>query len=452
MCRIPSHFVADLFSNTQKPAHPSEPPKPISVSQLSKRIHETLDARIGRIDVVGQINSPKLGNHWYFTIADEDAKIDCAMWAPRVSSIKSGEFEGGKPKQGDMVIVRGTVGHYAKYGKTQMYVERMKSAGDEKGSLHQEFEALVKELREKGWFDEEHKKPLPQYPRIIVVITSATSAAVRDVIETARQRWAAVELIIVHVPVQGNAAVPSIIDALQRVDCAAEKWNIDAIIVTRGGGSLEELWSFNDRGVVEAAFNCKTPIVSAIGHESDTSIIELVSDLRASTPTQAAMALVPDRDELAQMLGHFAVRLTGLAKRAVENGASRVQQQATMIAASLREQLHIKSSRLSALSEALIARRPHNLVQKRQKRMLTLSTSLHSETQQRIARSISQIDTLQGKLDAIDPRCVLRRGFSLTEDASGKLVRSPKEVQKGQIIRTVLAGGTIESEVECTHE
>ncbi len=452
MCRIPSHFVADLFTNPEKPTQPTEPPKPVSVSQLSKRIHETLEGRIGRIDVVGQINSPKLGNHWYFTLADEEAKIDCAMWASRVSTIRSAEFEGGKPKQGDMVIVRGTVGHYAKYGKTQMYVERMKSAGDEKGSLQKEFDALVKELREKGWFEQEHKKPLPQYPRKIAVITSATSAAVRDVIETARQRWTAVELLIVNVPVQGNAAVPSIIDALRRVDCCASNMNIDAIIVTRGGGSLEELWSFNDRGVVEAAFQCKTPIVSAIGHESDTSIIELVSDLRASTPTQAAMALVPDRDELAQMIDHNEVRLAGLVKRAIENGASRVQQGATMLAASIRACVHRKRSQIAALSEALTARRPHNLIQKRQKRALTLEVSLKTHIEQRIAQSISRIDLLKGKLEAIDPTCVLQRGFSLTEDASGKLIRTPKDVQKGQKIRTVLAGGTIESEVECTHE
>ncbi len=450
MCRIPSHFVADLFTNPEKPTQPTEPPKPVSVSQLSKRIHETLEGRIGRIDVVGQVNSPKLGNHWYFTLADEEAKIDCSMWASRVSTIKSDAFEGGKPKQGDMVIVRGTIGHYAKYGKTQMYVERMKSAGDEKGTLQQEFEALVQELREKGWFDQKHKKPLPQYPRKIAVITSATSAAVRDVIETARQRWASVELLIVNVPVQGNSAVPSIIDAIHRLDSVSERIGIDAIIVTRGGGSLEELWSFNDRGVVDAAFHCKTPIVSAIGHESDTSIIELVSDLRASTPTQAAMALVPDSDELAQMINHFNLRLSSVVNRAVENGFSRLQQQSTMLSTAPKGQLHLKAARIAELSEALTTRRPHNLIQKRQKRVLTLATLLKAHAQKSIAQAIARIDTLQGKLNAIDPVCVLQRGFSLTEDDSGKLVRSSKEVQKGQKIRTVLADGTIESEVECT--
>ncbi|MBC8200510.1 MAG: exodeoxyribonuclease VII large subunit [Planctomycetes bacterium] len=442
--------MADLFTNTENEREPAKPPKPITVSQLSKKINETLEGRIGRIDVVGQINSPKFMNHWYFTLADEDAKIDCAMWASSVSTIKNGEFEGGKPKQGDMVVIRGMLGHFAKYGKTQLYVERMKSAGDEKGSLQKAFDELVLELREKGWFDEAHKKQLPQYPRKIAVITSKTSAAVRDVIETARQRWSVTELLVVNVPVQGNAAVPSIMHAIESVDKAAETLGIDAIIVTRGGGSLEELWSFNDRGVVEAAFRCNTPIVSAIGHESDTSIIELVSDLRASTPTQAAMALVPDRDELSQMVEHFNLRLSSVAKLQVERGQSRVRHQVAGVCAIANGQLHKKASRISALSEALTARRPGALVQKRKGRVSTLSTALKTYSHQTIERARAGIDAMAGKLDAIDPSVVLERGFSLTEDASGNLIRRAQDVKEGQKIRTVLAHGTIESEVECT--
>ncbi len=442
--------MPDLFSNTEKSKEPTMPPKPVSVSALSKRIHDALEGGLGRVDVVGQINSPKLGNHWYFTLADGDAKIDCAMWASRVSAMKSSEFEGGKPKQGDMVIVRGTVGHYPKYGKTQMYVERMKSAGVEKGSLQQAFDALVKELRDKGWFDQVHKKSLPTYPRKIAVITSASSAAVRDVIETARQRWTAVELLIVNVPVQGNAAVPSIVEALKRVDAVAKRMQIDAIIVTRGGGSLEELWSFNDRSVVEAAFHCATPIVAAIGHESDTSIVELVADLRASTPTQAAMVLVPDKDELIQMVDHYAVRLSSVAQRLVERGVASVRHVSSTLDSSAMAQVYSMRTKISALSEALTARRPDALVQRRHKRLLTLESSLQKHARERVARAKAKIDTLQGKLEAIDPKVVLKRGFSLTEDADGNLIRNPGEVKEGQQIRTVLAGGTIESTVECT--
>lgn len=422
----------------------------MSVSELSQLISNALERRLGTVDVTGQINGPKLGNHWYFTISDGDSKIDCVMWAPKVSAMKTAQLRKWTPEQGDQVVVRGKVGHFAKYGKTQLYVDRMKLAGEEKGKLQQEFDALVKELRGKGWFEDEHKKPIPNYPRKIAVITSKTSAAVRDVIETARQRWAAVELIIVNVPVQGDTAAPMIIEAIQRVDRCAAKLQVDAIIVTRGGGSLEELWTFNDRGVVEAAFECNTPIVCAIGHESDTFIIELVSDLRASTPTQAAMMLVPDCEELSQMIEHYEIRLSNVAIRSIERATSDVQQHSSSLVTVTTSALHAKSSLLSVLSEKLVARRPHSLVQQRQKRMLTLHANLTASVKQSMSDRLSRIGTLESHLDATDPLEVLQRGFTLTQDSSGKLVRSSKTVKKGQQIQTVLTDGTIDSKVECT--
>lgn len=437
-------IVADLFSspNPQKPTA-----EVISVSELSGRIHNTLEGRIGKVDVEGQINNPKLSHHWYFTLADGDSKIDCAMWASRVSAIRPAGWE---PSQGDQVIVRGAVGHYAKYGKTQIYVERIKPAGDEKGKLQQEYDALIKELQEAGWFDVTHKKPLPTYPKRIAIITSKSSAAVRDVIETARRRWPAVGLLIVNVPVQGVASAPSIIDALQRVDNAADKLGIDAIIVTRGGGSLEELWSFNDRGVVEAAFNCNTPIVAAIGHESDTSIIELVADHRASTPTQAAMVLVPDADELSQMIQHFASKLESSVQRKIERGTARVHQSSVTMAASASSNVHSRSSRIATIVESLMARRPHVLVRARQKRVLTATSNLKSSIDRNMASKSHWIDERAASLDAIGPMAVLHRGYSLTQDEDGSIVRSITNVKTGQHIQTVVSDGTIDSTVKCS--
>ena len=419
----------------------------ISVSELSGRIHNTLEGRIGRVDVEGQVNSPKLGHHWYFTLTDGEAKIDCAMWASRVSAIRPAGWE---PSQGDQVVVTGTVGHYARYGKTQIYVERIKQAGDEKGKLQQAYDALIKELQEAGWFDETHKKPLPKFPKRIAVITSASSAAVRDVIETARQRWPAVSLLIVNVPVQGEAAAASIIDALHRVDGAAAKLEIDAIIVTRGGGSLEELWSFNDRGVVEAAFNCNTPIVAAIGHESHTTIIELVADHRASTPTQAAMVLVPDADELQQMIQHYSGRLTSSVNMKIERCVARVTHASTSISACTSSGLHAKSSRIASVLESLMARRPHTLVSGRQKRFLTLTSNLQSSIERNMTRRSHRIEASATSLEAIGPMAVLQRGFSLTHDEDGSIVRSITDVEEGQTIQTVVSDGTIDSTVQCS--
>ena len=419
----------------------------ISVSELSERVHNTLEGRIGMVDVEGQINSPRLGRHWYFTLTDGDAKIDCVMWASRVSAIKPSGWE---PSQGDQVVLGGSVGHYAKYGKTQIYVERIKQAGDEKGRLQQAYNALVEELQEAGWFDDACKKPLPKFPKRIAVITSASSAAVQDVIETARRRWPAVALLIVNVPVQGEAAVPSIIEALQRVDRAAAQLEIDAIIVTRGGGSLEELWSFNDRGVVEAAFYCNTPIVAAIGHESDTTIIELVADHRASTPTQAAMVLVPDADELLQMIQHYSGRIQSVVERKIERWVSRITHASASVERGTSGGLHARSIRIATVVEALMARRPHSLVGARQRRVLTMASNLKSAIARNMTQWAHRVEASATSLDATGPMAVLQRGFSLTQDDDGSIVRSIKDVKEGQNIRTVLSDGTIDSTVKCS--
>ena len=220
--------------------------------------------------------------------------------------------------------------------------------------------------------------------------------------------------------------------------------------MTRGGGSLEDLWSFNDRGVVEQAFHCQTPIVAAIGHESDTSIIELVADLRASTPTQAAMVLVPDRDELLQMITHLSDRLSSLSLRAIERWAADIQHVEQKLHTSIVSLLQTLTLQVAGRSELLASRRPHALVQLRQGRLLTLKASLERAIHNALTRLNHDIQSLETRLASIGPLEVLRRGFSLTQDSSGNVVRSSKEVKEGEQIRTVLADGTIESTVECT--
>ncbi len=439
--------MTDLFSQQETRAKAI---KPISVSEVSKKIQEVLDGRIGKVAVIGQVNSPKLGHHWYFTLSDGDSKIDCAMWASKVSANGKGKLQEWKPKQGDKVVIHGTVGHYAKFGKTQIYVDRIAPEGEEKGALQLQYEALLKEFREAGWFDEEHKKPLPKYPQRIAVITSAASAAVQDVIETTRRRMPSVELLIINVAVQGDAAATAVEVAIQRVDASAQSMGIDAIIVTRGGGGLEELWSFNDKGVVEAAFHCQTPLVAAIGHESDTSIIELVADHRASTPTQAAMVLVPDRDELLQMVEHGNVRLSSVTARCLERMVSSLLHVERRVQVSVTSFLHCLTESVSNRATVLAAKRPHALVQARQKRVLLLESSLLTASTKKLTIENHRIGSLESRLESIGPLEVLRRGFSLTQDSSGKIVRSSKNVKEGDQIRTVLADGAIKSKVECS--
>lgn len=372
------------------------------------------------------------------------------MWASSVSTIASTEHRGWKPDQGDQVIVRGTVGHYAKFGNTQIVVQRIKPVGDEKGKLQLEYEALLKEYREAGWFDEEHKKSLPKYPRKIAVITSATSAALQDVIETTRRRMPSVELLVVNAVMQGDASPESVALAIERVDACAEELGVDALIVTRGGGGLEELWSFNNRRVVEATFHCNTPLVAAIGHESDTSIIELVADHRASTPTQATMVLVPDKEELDQMIDHYSSRLSSVLSRSIERSCSSISQIQQYINAGVASYIHERFMQLATQSELLTSKRPHAQMQARQQRLLTLQTTLSRVASDGISQRSFRLNALRTRLESIGPMEVLGRGYSLTQDSSGKVVRTSKDVKEGELIRTVLADGTIQSKVECT--
>ena len=439
-------IVNNIFQNDELSL---DSPKTWTVSELSKNINNTLEARIGRVKVSGQINRPKLGHHWYFTLADEDAKIDCAMWSSHVLKIKTG---GWQPKQGDLVEAEGVIGHYAKFGKTQLYVDRLNPAGDQKGALQIQFEKLVKEFRERGWFDDSNKKPLPKYPRKIAVITSKSSAAAQDVIETARQRWASIPLCIVNVPVQGAAAVPAIVNALQAIDSKAESWGIDAIIVTRGGGALEELWSFNEREVAEAAFKCKTPIVAAIGHESDTSIIELVADWRASTPTQAAMVLVPDADELEQMVSHLSDKIQRLMLQRLERYCTQTERHAMQLANSCKMQIQQLYTQIISLSEILVTKRPHAKFQMRQRHLFNLKSKLNVAFQSQVHTRKAKIQGMASAIESSNPRLILNRGFSLTQDSAGRIVRSIQVAKKDAKIKTLVADGTIESTVECTYE
>ncbi|MEE2819157.1 MAG: exodeoxyribonuclease VII large subunit [Planctomycetota bacterium] len=436
----------DLFLDIE---NKQQDEKPLSVGELSTQIDQLLQSRIGRVEVVGQINGPKLGQHWYFSLVDEDAKIDCAMWASKTASVTR---TGWRPKQGDVVHAKGTIGHYGKFGKTQLYVESLKLFQDEKGKLQQEFDALVKLLRGKGYFDVEHKLQLPEFPRKIAIVTSATSAAVQDVIATAKQRCPSVELLIVNVPVQGDASAPAVAKAISKIDKIADRDGIDAIIVTRGGGAMEDLWAFNDAAVAEATFMASVPIVAAIGHESDTTIIELVADVRASTPTQAVMALIPDREELLHMIYQLDVRMNQSMKQFIKHQSIAIASKGATLFQYLRAWIMECKQRVLTQSERLTASRPHARYQVRQKRLLQLDSSLQRGMTNVLQQKQMILTSASSRLEASSPSAVLKRGFSLTEDENGNIIRSIKQVQKDATIKTVVADGSIESKVECTHE
>lgn len=458
----PDESLADTPGRRERAASKAagdDGPQQLTVNELSNLIKATLEQRIeSPLRVVGQVSNLKTPNHWYFSLKDEQAVIACAAWASSASRFSF------RPKEGDEIIATGHISHYGSQGKTQLYVSKIEPVGA--GALELQFRALCEQLRALGYFDDERKKPLPLFPQRIAVITSATGAAVQDVISTAAQRCKAVGLVIVDVRVQGEAAKEEIARAIQWVDANHQQLGVDAILVTRGGGSLEDLWAFNERIVADAAYNCSIPLVAAIGHESDTTLIELIADQRCSTPTQAAMRLVPAADELHKQVDHYQHRLNFLVRRCVEQQSHRLTASHKHLHSAIRHGVSDARSRLERLANRLAHLKPHVLLSDRHRRLAVLQdrleraihrrvdqreminslrSRLDAALQARVQQLRQQVDARERALIAVDPRQVLRRGYSYTTKTDGSLVRSIKDVTNGDTLLTNVADGTIRS-------
>jgi exodeoxyribonuclease VII large subunit len=436
----------------------------LTVSEASTLIRRALDGVDAPLRVLGQVSNLRAPGHWYFTLKDDDAVLGCVAWA---SSARSFGF---RPEDGDEVIATGRIGYYPPQGRTQLYVSGLAPVGA--GALHRRFLALCAELRELGYFADERKRPLPLMPRRVAVITSADGAAVRDVVSTAAHRCPAVGLLVVDVRVQGETAAAEVAAALRAVDRRRAALGVDAILVTRGGGSVEDLQAFNERVVADAAFRSRLPVVAAIGHESDTTVVELVADLRASTPTQAAMRLVPDAAELGRQVHHVRDRVGLAVERLLHRHRQGLALRSERAARRLAERMGAERVRLQRLSgvEAGIGRlRPDVRLAARRERLAALRQRLERAmtaradlrghlgqlvgrlgrgTAARARRGRERLTGLEQRLRAVDPRGVLARGYSITFAADGAAVRSARDVAPGDRIRTQVADGGFDSTVD----
>ena len=433
--------------------------RPLTVSQASDLIKQTLERHTpGSLRVVGQMSNLSTRDHWYFSLKDDKAVLPCVAWATTVRKLAF------QPKDGDEVVVAGHLSHYGPQGKTQFYVNAIAPVGA--GALEMKFRALCEELRKLGYFDDARKRALPTFLRRIAVITSAGSAAVQDVITTAAQRCKAVALLIVDVKVQGEGAAADVAKAIKWVDAKRDKLGIDAILVTRGGGSIEDLWAFNERIVAEAIFNCHLPIVAAIGHESDTTIAELVADVRASTPTQAAMRLVPAASELARHVDHIAQRMHSLLTRYVERRRETSRRTDTDLRRIVVAHLAANRSRFERLATRLARLRPEAVLAQRaaklqlvnerlsiamkrrldqRERITRLHRDLHEATMRHVRVLRTRVIGAEKQLAAVDPHGVLRRGYSITTNSRGEVVRTVTDVRNGEVISTRVSDGSITS-------
>ena len=251
--------------------------------------------------VVGEVSNLSDRTHWFFSLKDEGAAMRCVCFASNAKRV------GFPMRDGMQVVVTGRVDFYDAQGSVQLYVDRIEPVGQ--GALELKLRQMIEELKGLGYFDLEHKQPLPTMPTRIAVVTSRSAAALQDVINTVNQRWAGCRLYLYDVRVQGEQAAGEIAEAIKRISKHGKKLGIDAVILTRGGGSIEDLWAFNERVVADAVYACGLPIVAAIGHETDTTVAELVADVRCATPTQAAMTLVPEREALHHQVHQLGQRL-----------------------------------------------------------------------------------------------------------------------------------------------
>ena len=442
---------------------PSRAPDAISVSELAARIDAALKTSLpARLKVVGEISGFSERTHWYFQLKDAGAIVGAVCFA---SSARKHAFT---PADGQEVVASGRLDFYAKSGRVSLIVDKLDPVGV--GALEVRFRALCDELRALGWFHEERKRPMPAFPRTIAVVTSRSGAALQDVIDTARRRCPGVRLMIVDVRVQGASAAPEVAAAVRALSRHHESLGIDAVLVTRGGGSMEDLWAFNEREVAEAIVRSAVPVVAAIGHESDTTIAELVADLRCATPTQAAMRLVPDRaalgeqvdalsrrlrDGLRSELRYQRERLAGIAREPVFARPAHVIEVQHECLATLGGRLeHAQHRRLAAarrsldgLAVRLERQRPGVAQARRSARLESAEGRLARAAHALIERARERVGAIERELDAVGPAQVLARGYSITLSARGGAVRSVADATPGETISTRVSDGTFESVV-----
>ena len=463
----PSHEVAPAPAPASAPVA-SAAPIEFTVTSFNELIGRTLDEGMrGSFRIAGEIANLTKRGHWYFSVKDAKSILSCVMWTSDVARVS---FE---PHEGDAVIVTGRISHYPAQGRTQLYATKLEPQGV--GELELRFQQLVKELREKGYFLDARKKALPANPRRVAIVTSAKGAALHDVLKTAKERGASVEFLLVDVRVQGEGAAAEVARALRALDRRRIELGIDAVIVTRGGGSREDLWAFNERIVADAAFAMHLPLVAAIGHEVDTSVIELVADRRASTPTQAVMLLLPDSNAMGERCERLArdlrntVRWSLQSRRDAVNrlaahsalaspvlNIARARQRLTALGAQLRTRaLHsITDERraLDALASLLLRNSPSARAAAARAHLLTLAPRLHRATTQRMTREHTALSNLERRLRSAGPDETLQRGYAIVTTSTGALVRGVAAANNASRLEVQFADGRVRVQVDDSHQ
>ncbi len=454
----------DLF--TPRPS-PAPAPKALSVTQLVRRMKNLLEVELGELWVEGEVSNLKkqASGHWYFSLKDEGAQIQCAIFGARKKPGAEALADGVKVR----VFAEPSV--YEARGQLQIIVQRVERAGQ--GELQARFEALKRKLQGEGLFDAERKKPIPFFPERVGIVTSDTGAAIRDILNILERRAPWVQPVLYPVRVQGKGAEIEIARAVERMG-NPERYGLPrcaVLIVGRGGGSIEDLWNFNEEIVARAIAACPIPVISAVGHEIDFTIADFVADLRAPTPSAAAELAVPDGAELKNRLAilkrrlarrkderleRLAHTLDSLRRGVLSRGGERLLREPAMrvdsararLGSAVSAELKDRQQRLKELARTLAAHHPARQVELRLEHLARTGEQLERAARRQLDRHEDRLVRLRSLLRTLGPESAFERGFSIALDSYGRIIRSRADVSPGDEIRTKVKDGEIRSRVD----
>lgn len=388
-----------------------------TVKQVNSYIKNmfTQDYMLSRIYVKGEVSNCKYhtSGHIYFSLKDESGTIACVMFAGQRNGLSF------RMSEGQQVIVMGSVSVYERSGSYQLYAREIRLDGE--GTLYERFQMLKKELEEMGMFAPEYKQPIPEFVRTVGVVTAPTGAAIRDIMNISARRNPYVQLILYPAQVQGEGAAESIVKGIRMLD----RQHVDVMIVGRGGGSIEDLWAFNEESVARAIFACRTPVISAVGHETDTTIADYVADLRAPTPSAAAELAVYDYRQTAERISDYRRRLN-----------QRMEQK-----------LVIRKMRLKEYQTKLNYLHPRYKLQERQQRLVELEDRMRELMDGKIKRSRHRLELYMERMKGLSPISKLNSGYSYVEDENENALKSVSSVKKGDKLKIHVTDGTVYTEV-----
>tara|TARA_R110000868_G_scaffold124730_3_gene329529 strand:+ start:3529 stop:4923 length:1395 start_codon:yes stop_codon:yes gene_type:complete len=456
------------FKNQNTSNFTSDDTEIYNVSQLNQEIQSLLENSYPYIYVEGEISnlSRPISGHFYFSLKDKNAQIRCALFRNALSKIKTPNI-----RNGSKVIIKAKVTLYTVRGDYQLIVSDLFESGF--GQLQREFLELKNKLEKQGYFNHEHKKIFPKIPNNIAIITSSTGAAIKDILITIKRRWPLTNILIIPTIVQGEASSNSIKNAIE----SANKYNknnndlLDSIILTRGGGSIEDLWGFNTEQVAMAIYNSELPIVTGVGHEIDFTIADFIADERAATPTAAAEFITPDKLEYLNLLNQYKIKLNNIIKHYINNNLKKLnfikhrldiqnpqnklnnQSQkldyiTTSLIHNIEKYLNNLNQIINSLDYKIKLYNPKNKLNKKKSDLDRLNNKLNNLFNNIITNKKYELNLISEKLDNISPLKILSRGYSITKDQNNKNIKSIENLTENLTIKTILVDGEIISRIE----